>query len=386
MPYLDPTAGAKRLVDVRVGLHVGQLFQRVPGGIGRVTEMLCAELPAYTQVVAFGAGSWRARRRLGPRVDAAAGSGGLEFRSLGPCAPRWRYAQWHRFRGHRLDFDVDVCHAPSLAVPPTVAPLVVTVNDLAFLRHPQMCTSHGVRFHERGLAITRREARAIIVPSEFTRDELIREGFDRSRIHCVPLGVRVPDARAVVQSCDESARHRAHRPYLLLPGTVEPRKDHATVLAAFERVRARYGISLVVAGAWGRPAREDTRRFARPGVVALGSVPDSTLDVLYDNAEIVLSASIYEGFGLTVLEGLAHGRPVVASDIPPHREILGATGRRFPPGDVDALAERLDEILGDPAAAADLGRAGRDRARAFDVAATVAGHVAVYERAVYGYV
>jgi glycosyltransferase involved in cell wall biosynthesis len=143
-------------------------------------------------------------------------------------------------------------------------------------------------------------------------------------------------------------------------------------------------VSLVVAGAPGWMPKRDARLLDRPGVIAVGSVPDSTLDALYEGAEVVLSASIYEGFGLTVLEGLAHGRPVVATKIPPHCEIAAGTARLFPPGDVDALVEAIDEVLDDPAAATERGDAGRERARSFDIGSTADAHIAVYERAVFG--
>ncbi|HEV7524873.1 MAG TPA: glycosyltransferase family 1 protein [Acidimicrobiia bacterium] len=367
---------------LRVGIHVGQLLQSVPGGIGRVTQMLCDELPRRADVVAFSSSPRGARAALDACLDDA-----IEFRSLGPGAPRWHYARWNRYRNRRLDLPVDVCHAPSLAVPPTSAPLVVTVNDVAFLRHPEAFTAHGIRFHERGLEIARAEATAIIVPSAFTRDELVREGFARARIHCVPLAAaRVPTQSTWSAAiCDQLHERGVRGRYLLAPGTVEPRKDHATIVAAFERVRAHHpDLLLVVAGASGWLRKSAARELERPGVVVLGHVSDAELDLLYRGAEVVVSASVYEGFGLPVLEGLARGRPVVATEIGPHVEVAGGAARLFAPGDVDALTNRIEEIVDDPAACSDLRRAALERAQHFSVSATVDGHLAVYERAAFG--
>ena len=377
---MPPTTKPPPTSRLRVGIHVGQLVQAIPGGIGRVTEMLCDELPQHVDVVAFSSCPRRARAAFDARF-----SGAVEFRSLGPGAPRWRYELWHRYRRPLLDLDVDVCHAPSLAIPPSVAPLVVTVNDVAFLRHPEAFTPHGVRFHEKGLAIARREAAAVIVPSAFTRDELVREGFDRDLIHCVPLAVRAPDHMPPADACRQLRRRGVRGPYLLVVGTVEPRKDHATLVAAFEIVRARHPeLSLVVAGASGWLARDAASALARPGVVVLGRVSDAEIDLLYRRAEVVLNGSIYEGFGLAVLEALARGCAVVATGIPPHVEVVADAARLFAPGDVDALAAEIEELLRDPSARGELRRAALGRANRFDVATTIDGHLGAYERAALG--
>lgn len=377
---MHPTTKPSRTSRLRVGIHVGQLVQAIPGGIGRVTEMLCEELPKHADVVAFSSCPRRARAVFDARLG-----GAVEFRSLGPGAPRWRYELWHRYRRPLLELDVDVCHAPSLAIPPSAAPLVVTVNDVAFLRHPEAFTPHGVRFHEKGLAIARREAAVVIVPSAFTRDELVWEGFDRDRIHCVPLAVRAPDHTPSADACRQLRRRGVRGPYLLVVGTVEPRKDHATLVAAFEIVRARHPeLSLVVAGASGWLARDAASALARPGVVVLGRVSDAEIDLLYRRAEVVLNGSIYEGFGLAVLEALARGCAVVVTDIPPHVEVVADAARLFAPGDVDALATEIEELLRDPSARGELRRAALGRANRFDLATTIDGHLAAYERAALG--
>lgn len=338
--------------------------------------MLCHELPRYADVVAFTSGARRARRALSERFD------DVEFRSVGPGSPRWRYARWHRDRRHRLKLDVDVCHAPSLALPPTTAPLVVTVNDVAFLRHSAAFTTHGARFHERALEIARREAAAIIVPSAFTRDELLREGFEPDRLHRVPLATRVTALQSPHDLCEPPSPRNARGGYLLVVGTIEPRKDHATVIAAFERVRRhRPDLALVIAGGPGWLPKHTAPELERPGVVVLGHVSDGELDRLYRSAEIVVNASIYEGFGLTVLEALARACPVVASAIPAHIELVGEAARLFPPRDVDALADVIDALLDDPAERDKLRCGAVVRARHFSMAATIEGHLTTYQHA-----
>jgi len=364
---------------LRVGLHVGQLAQPIPGGIGRVTEMLCAELPRHADVVAFASCPPYRRGRIRARVNGVA-----EFRGLGVLPPQWCYEVWQR-RRRRIDLGVDVCHAPSLAIPPTRAPLVVTVNDVAFIRHPEMFTAHGARFHERALAIARREAAAIIVPSAFTLTELVHEGFEPARIHHVPLTASAPlgcgsrDAEQHLRSLG------VREPFLLAVGTVEPRKNYETIVAVLAHVRGRIPeVSLVVAGNPGWNATPAASGLEAAGVVFVGPVRDDELDFLYRRAKIVLNASIYEGFGLTVLEAMARGCAVVASDIPAHGEVGGGGVRLVPARDVDAWADVICRLLVDRGARARLGRLARERSGRFTLARTVAGHLTAYNSVVPG--
>ena len=148
---------------LRVGLHVSQLIHTIPGGIGRVTQLLCDELPKYVDVVPFAVGSRCDRAmletRLAPRTEL--------HRVLGVPSIRWQYELWRHFRRPRVHLNIDVCHAPSLALPPTSAALVVSVNDVAFLHHPETFTTHGLRFHARGLATARaaKPPRSSFLPS-----------------------------------------------------------------------------------------------------------------------------------------------------------------------------------------------------------------------------
>jgi hypothetical protein len=155
---------------MKVALHVGQLLQPVPGGIGRYVDGLLGTLPDVgVDLVTFAAGPAPAGRSI-----ALPG-----YVDLGrPHAP-WRYELWHRLRRPAVPVRSDVIHAPSLALPPSHdTPLVVTIHDLAFLRHPEVFTRRGVDFHRRGLAIAYREAAVVIAISDFTRGELIRCGFE----------------------------------------------------------------------------------------------------------------------------------------------------------------------------------------------------------------
>ncbi|MDQ1566028.1 MAG: hypothetical protein QOF96_908 [Actinomycetota bacterium] len=368
---------------LRVALQSGQLDQPVPGGIGRYVEGLLRHLP-----------------EAGMRVERFAGD-------------RWRYEAWHRFRRPAVRAAGDVVHAPSLAVPPPGRrPLVVTVHDLAFRTHPECFPPRGRAFHERGLALARAEAAAVIVPSEATAAELRDAGFDAARLHVAHHGIDLdaPDRRGSpghqfpaaglspfqashphwqpvggVPGGDPSAGPDeplglAPRSYILFVGTVEPRKGIDVLLSAHRALR-REGhpdLRLVIAGppGWG-----ETPALDGPGVMAPGRIDEVTLDALYRGAAVLAMPSRSEGFGLPALEAMARGCPVVASNAGALPEVVGDAGLLVAPGDPTALAAALHRVLSDESFAASLGAAGHQRAATFTWSACTAAHLAAYHAA-----
>lgn len=357
--------------DRRVALHVGQLLQAVPGGIGRYTQVLATELTAAgLPVTGFAAG---------PRPPGLPDA--MPYVDLGRPGPRLRYESWLWLRRPGLDVEADVVHAPSLAVPPPGdRPLVVTVHDIAFLRLPQYFTVHGLRFHERGLNVARKEATAIIVPSRFVAEELEREGFEPERVHVAHHGIDPPADRSDAEIDEAVRRWGITGPYVLFVGTLEPRKGVATLVGAFAHLRrARPDVSLVVVGGrgWGQVPRLD-----RPGILALGGVGDDDLDALYRRARCLAYPSHYEGFGLPVLEAMVRGCPVITSSVTSLPEVAGDAAVMVEPEDVDGLATALQMLVDDDAEAARLSEAGRARAATFTWASSVATHMSVYRTVV----
>lgn len=356
---------------MKVALHVGQLFQPVPGGIGRYVDGLLGALPEVdVDLVTFAAGT--------PTPEQQASLPG--YVDLGrPHAP-WRYELWHRLRRPQLPVRADVIHAPSLAVPPARGtPLVVTVHDLAFLRHPEVFPRRGVEFHRRGLAIAHREAVAVVAISNFTRRELISSGFEPDRVHVAPLAIVLPPAPPDAVLDDRIARIGVEPPYVLSVGTIEPRKGLDTLAAAVTNLRTtKPDITLVLAGPTGWLS---VPGLDGPGIRRLGKVDESTLDALYRRADVCALPSRYEGFGLPALEAMARGCPVVASDTTALPEVVGDAGRLVPPGDVAGWTGALTDLLDDEAARRDLATRGRRRAADFTWTATAVAHLDAYAAA-----
>lgn len=349
---------------VRVAVHVGQLLQPVPGGIGRYVRALLPALPgAGVDAVAFAAGP--RPEGVGAYVDLG--------RPRGPL----RYEAWHRLRRPAVPVPADVVHATSLAVPPPGGrPLVVTVHDLVFLRHPEHLTRRGVSFHRRGLAVARREAAGVVVPTAFGRGELVAEGFDAELVHVAPHGVDVPPTPAAAVTTSRLGRLNVEPPFVLFVGTLEPRKGVADLLDAHAALRVhRPDLDLVLAGppGWGPPLD-----LSPAGVVPLGPVDDAGLDALYRAAVALALPSRYEGFGLPVLEAMARGCPVVTTDAACLPEVGGGAAELVPVGDIDALAGALERILSDTDHRRRLAAAGRERAAAFSWDASAWAHAAAY--------
>ena len=355
---------------MRTALHVGQLRQAVPGGIGRYAAMLARHLPsAGVDLLTFAAGP----------IEGAASSLPA-FTDLGRPHDGSRYELWHRLRAPRLPFSADVVHAPSLAVPPAgAAALVVTVHDLAFRDHPSAFTRRGVAFHTRGLELATREAEVVITASAFVARQLAAHGVSEARLRVIPHGVTLRPALE-----DDEAQRRLEalglrQPFVLQVGTVEPRKGIDNLVAAMRRARReRPDLTLVLAGpiGWGTVSGLDDA-----GVVVLGHVDDPTLEALYRGAAETTVASRSEGFGLPALEAMAHGTALIASDATSLPEVVGDAGLLVPPDHPAAWSSAILEVVRDDPTRAELSRRGRARAATFSWEASAAAHREAYEAA-----
>jgi glycosyltransferase involved in cell wall biosynthesis len=296
------------------------------------------------------------------------------------------YEAWHALRWPRVERatgPVDVVHATAVAIPPTRAPLVVTIHDLAFLADPTQATRHGLRFFRRGTELARRHARLVLVPSEATAAECRTAGFDGDRIRVVPWGV---DPVTVEPAAVERARaaHGLERPYVLFVGTIEPRKNLAGLVGAMATLAGR-DVDLVVVGpeGWNEDLDERIRVLAPTGIGVhrLGFLPLAALPPLYAGAAAFCYPSLREGFGLPVLHAMAAGAPVVTSLGTATEEVAGDAALLADPTDHAAIGSALAAILDDPALADDLRRRGRDRAAGFTWARTADATAAAYAEA-----
>jgi glycosyltransferase involved in cell wall biosynthesis len=266
---------------------------------------------------------------------------------------------------------------------------VITIHDLAPLRWPE----HYLRLpyarvgHAWEYALARR-ADAIIAVSEATRRDVIDLlRVPAERVTVIPEAVdtefRPPsaaDGRRVAATFGVPGR------YVLYVGQFDPRKNMDGLLGAFARASAIDGeLRLVIAGELGKLSSFLTRalertKAPRDRIVTTGRVDDVTLAALYAGAECLLHAALLEGFGLTPLESLAAGTPVVGYRAGAVEEVVGDAGVLVDPGDPDALGDALVAYLGDAGRQRDLRARARPRAASFSWDRAAADTLAVYRR------
>jgi glycosyltransferase involved in cell wall biosynthesis len=278
---------------------------------------------------------------------------------------------------------VDVVHGTNFVVPPARrAAEVVTVHDLTSVHFPELCTPDVQRYPDLVRRALDRGAWVHAV-SRFVADEVVAElGAPAERVRAVPNGG--PDPGPAGNAAAGRARAGADR-YVLALATVEPRKDHPTLVRAFAS-EALAGpltdVRLVLAGpdGWGAEALADAlaRSPAADRVTRLGWVDDEARADLLAGAAVLAYPSRYEGFGMPPLEAMAAGTPVVATAVGAVPEVVGDAAVLVRPDDADALAEGLRDVLLDPVRAEELRRRGRDRVTAFSWDRTVDGLVDLY--------
>jgi glycosyltransferase involved in cell wall biosynthesis len=299
---------------------------------------------------------------------------------------------WHRLRAplpiEALAGRADVLHAPDFSLPPTLgARTVVTIHDLAFMTHPECAVPSLRTYLHRVVPRAVKRADHIIAVSQRTADDLVELlGVAPKKLTVIHLGIdpsvrRVTDAAVLV---DAQERYGLRLPFALAVGTIEPRKNFARLIEAFALARRQAGgpAQLVIAGrkGWLYDDVFATVERLRLGdeVRFLDYVPDADLATLYSQAAVVAMPSLYEGFGIPVVEAMACGVPVVASTGGSLPEIVGDAGLLAAPEDVPALAEALTRAVGDASLREQFITRGYARARAFNWDAAARQHVAVY--------
>ena len=286
-----------------------------------------------------------------------------------PAAHALRGA-WSRLRHpavERAVGDLDVFHFGDWWYPPQRGGVRSTmVHDLVPLHHPEWVHARTRALHGAKTSSIA-SCDVVMVNSRFTGDDVESTlRIPRDRIHVAYPGVEPAIA-------PDGERMDLGRPYALTVATLEPRKNLATLVDAHVRLGGDLALAVAGAAGWGRPPALDV-----PGIVRLGYTPPSDLPRLYRGASVVVYPSLFEGFGMPVVEAMACGVPVVVSSHPSLDEACGDAAVRVDPLDAEAIAAGIEEAIG---RTDELVPRGLAHVASFTWRANAAAHLAAWENA-----
>ena len=264
-------------------------------------------------------------------------------------------------------------------------PYVYTIHDLIHRRFPEYHSWKIPPYYALLVGPVARAAAAVIVPTKATvSDAQTYLGVEPARVRPVAMGVAEPfgasHASDAKGSRSVSERFGLARSYFLYAGNHRKHKNVETLVAAWSRLPDRCDLAITEDDPFGFDIDRYEKRGGR--IVRLGHVGERDLIALYAASSGVVQPSLYEGFGLTVIEAMAAGAPCIVADTPALVETAGGAALTFPPRDADALARALAVLLNDSTEAARLRAAGRGRAALFSWDATARNTAAVYREAI----
>ena len=287
----------------------------------------------------------------------------------------------------------DVFHVGEFVYPEPRAgqAVIATVHDVTTVLFPEWHFWANKLLHRRRLAWVRRHATRVIIDAEATRrDTAAVLALAADRLDVVPLARGTAGATSRGPGATRARADVGDAPYVLCVGTLEPRKNLVRLVEAFRRLPADLGpLGLVLAGPWGwrggalRAALRASRDRARR-VIVTGAVSADALGALYAGATAFAYPSLYEGFGLPVLEAMAAGVSVLTSAGGACAEVAGDAALLVDPTDVAAIAAGLERLLRDADERRRLAARGTEVERGYTWERAAAGTVAVYRAALEG--
>jgi glycosyltransferase involved in cell wall biosynthesis len=339
---------------------------RQRAGIGRytrelVTALLALESPHQYVLFAATGGIGRQASNVKRRMsNVKRQASSVKFRTI-PISDEWMARLWHRLRlpipVEAITGPLDVFYSPDFVLPPTrrSTRTLLTVHDLSFLRYPEAFVPKLRRYLERLVPRSIARADVVLADSAATQADIVSLlGAPSDKVQVLYSGVHPrfrPEAEPGERERLQARYSIGGRPYVLSVGTVQPRKNYIRLIHAFNQLTNQPTnhppIQLLIAGGRGWLYQDIFAEAEKQGdrVRLLGFVNEADLPALYRNAALFAFPSLYEGFGLPVLEAMACGVPVVCSDASSLPEVAGDAALLVDPHDEDALAEALARVL-----------------------------------------
>ncbi len=373
---------------MRVAIQVDQLFFQAPGGIGTYIRNLVPAMAARDPALRISL--FHARFASPEAPERWMREHWVEEL---PATIRSLYPRWDLLARPALPATLratEILHATNHAAVPPAGDgqrLVVTVHDLAFEHFPGMFPRAWRALYRAGLRAAVKRADAIVTPSRSTAEDVLsRTNVDPAKLHVVPLASSAPEG--TLDADEVLARLKVRTPYILFVGTLEPRKNLVRLVRAYRRVAADgFPHALVLAGplGWHHESLMRELTLRGPGeIVMTGPLSGRERDAVYRAAQVFVYPSLYEGFGLPVLEAMARGVPTVASTTSSLPEVAGDAAVGVHPRSVREIARGIESVLSDVGLAERLAARGRAQAERFSWDETARLTLDVYEHVLGG--
>jgi glycosyltransferase involved in cell wall biosynthesis len=298
---------------------------------------------------------------------------------------------WEQFALPKLlkQLQIDLLHSPHYTMPLwTTIPVVVTYHDMTFFLYPSYHTLVKRFFFPFMIRQSARRSSALIAVSESTRQDAIRLlGISPKNITSTLLGYDSSFVPIEDQIYLEQVRQKYQLPgrFIFNVGTIEPRKNQLALINAFDILAdTDSNIALVLVGGAGwyynQLSQQIIKSPNRDRIYLIGYVDRVDMPALYNLAEVFVYPSIYEGFGLPLVEALACGRPIITSNISALPEIVSDAGLLVSPNDCEQLSQAIRKLLEDKNLATEIGQKALVRAKEFSWRKTAEQTLEIYER------
>ncbi|AFI83948.1 hypothetical protein Q7A_1108 [Methylophaga nitratireducenticrescens] len=296
----------------------------------------------------------------------------LPLKSLVRSARQFYIAQ--RFEKHSRVMSDFIYHAPNYMLLPFKGHSVVTIHDLSFLRHPEFHPEDRVLFWKKNIYKVMNRADQIITDSEFQRREICELlNVDESIVSSIHLGVEKEYHPYDESECSEILQKYdlRYKQFNLVVSTIEPRKNFRRIIEAFtalpDYLKASYPLVIVGDKGWlSADIHVEIDKLIIAGYAKkLGYVAENELPKLYAAASVFIYPSLYEGFGLPVLEAMACGTCVLTSDTTSIPEVAGDSCMLVNPYSIDAIKTGLELLLSNQSLQEEYGVLGINQAKEF---------------------
>lgn len=370
---------------VHIGLNAHLLSSQAgyrSAGIHNVIHQLLTHLPQ------FAPDDWHFTAMIGAENSADYSHISMKRTALNTESPSKRIVWEQAIQPFQLG-DYDLYHAMAFVAPLfLLKPMVVTVYDLTFMRYPQRLTTARRLYLRMFTEITCKRAKRITVISHSTKQDLVdlldipaekidvtHLGYDRENIH--PLSAETVAAFKQQKGLPDR--------FWFFLGTLEPRKNLVTLIEAYAQLPETERLPLVLAGGKGWMTDSIFEAVERHGlgdvVSFVGFIPTEDMALWYNSAEVFVYPSVFEGFGLPVLEAMACGTPVITSNVSSLPEVAEGVGLCLSPHDINLWTEALQRVYHDATWRAEASEKGLHKAQQFDWANTAQATINSYRHA-----